>query len=746
MSIFSGGRIHNKLLLSYSLLFFLSLLSAFAIIYSIVRDTITTNIESELQNTTTSIYNLVKASAAVSTKNYLRAVAEKNLEIVNHYHEQYSQGHLDEETAKEQAAQLLLSQSIGDSGYIYCLDSAGIVTVHPQSQLLQSDVSEFTFVRDQVVKKRGYLEYDWKNPGETDARAKGLYMVHFEPWDWIISVSAYRAEFRNLVNVDDFKKSVLDLRFGETGYSFVVAKDGTAIIHPQLEGSNILMAEGMPGSAFNDMFTSKSGRIVYPWKNPDEKSPRKKLCIFNYVEDYDWIVASTSYLEEFYNPLRTMTMFLLLVFALTMLLVVPVTAKLSRSITGPLQKLMQNFEYASRGDFRLKMRDEGNDEIGQLAGYFNRFMSQLEIYSSTLKQEIRVRQQVENHLRESEERYRLVLEAAADPIIIYDEVGNVVFFNPAFHTAFGWELSECIGKKMDHFVPEENWPETSSMIQRILDGKVLPPTETKRYTKSGKVLTVSISGAAYHTHERSLAGSVIILRDITETKRLTKMLMDIGDNVRQMIGQDLHDDLCPHLIGVAGLTTVLKEQIGEGHPGQRQLAEKIIELIDEATVKARGLARGLCPVHLVSHGLHSALKEMAATCNLTSSIECTFEGDESVVIKDNALATHLYYIAQEAVNNAVKHSGASRIEITLEQSADYLQLRVADNGEGMSNGAGSLGMGLQIMKYRALVIGAFLSVGSGVDGGTVIHLSMKSTQAGQQPIITGSDHGSAAKA
>ena len=120
---------------------------------------------------------------------------------------------------------------------------------------------------------------------------------------------------------------------------------------------------------------------------------------------------------------------------------------------------------------------------------------------------------MEDNLRESEERYRSVMEAAADPIVIYDKVGHVVYFNPAFQKVFGWNLEECIGHKMDHFVPEENWPETHIMIQAILDGRVLPATETRRYTKSGKTIDVSISGAAYHTQDYALAGSVIILRN-----------------------------------------------------------------------------------------------------------------------------------------------------------------------------------------------------------------------------------------
>jgi PAS domain S-box-containing protein len=739
--MFPNMRIRHKLLLSYSLLFFLALLVAFATVYTILRNAITTNIESELQNTTTAIYNLVKASAAVSTKNYLRAVAEKNHEIVRASYDEFLRGEISEQEAKNRASRLLLSQSIGQSGYIYCLDSNGIVTVHPQSQLLQSDVSEYTFVRDQMLKKKGYLEYDWQNPGETKSRPKGLYMVHFEPWDWIISVSAYRSEFKDLVNVDDFKKSVLDLRFGKTGYSFVITGNGTVIIHPKLEGVNLLTSGEFPKDFLSEMLDRKSGRIIYPWKNPGEEDLRKKLCLFNYIEDYDWIVGSASYLDEFYEPLHTTGLVLLTIFILTLLFVLLLTAKLSGSITDPLQRLMQFFEQASTGNFRLRMAVAGRDEIGTLSNYFNKFMAQLEAYSSSLKQEIEVRRAVENSLRESEERYRSIMEAAADPIVIYDMQGCVVYFNPAFHKIFGWTLTESIGRKMDHFVPEENWPETAIMIAAIQAGGMLPITETKRTAKDGKVITVSVSGAAYRDNNNNLVGSVIILRDITETKRLSKLLMDIGDNVRQTIGQDMHDDLCPHLIGIAGLTAVLKHRIEKSGMADTELADRIIALIGEATAKARGLARGLCPVHLVSHGLHAALRDLAANSSLASNISCTFSGDESLVITDNALATHMYYIAQEAVNNAIRHADASVIEISLTEEGDYLYLRIADDGCGIKRDGHGNGIGLEIMKYRVLVIGAYIAIDTAPGQGTTIHVSMKSSITAQQSTTPGSPHG-----
>lgn len=726
--MFALTRIRHKLLFYYTLLYTLSLLIAFATIYIIIRDSLKKNIESELQNTTTAIYNLVQTSATVSIKNYLRAIAEKNQEIITSFYLESRNGVQTEAEAKAKAAAVLLSQTIGDSGYIYCLDSKGTVVVHPQPALLGTDVSDYTFVADVLEGNKGYLEYDWKNPGEDVARPKALYMIRFQPWDWVIAVSSYREEFKDLVKVDEFKQSVLDLKFGKTGYAFVMDTDGKAIIHPILEGINILSLDGQSNEYLAEIIKKKNGQLVYPWKNPGESVPRLKLCIFNSIDEYNWVVGAASYLDEFYQPLETIRNLVLGAFLLTILLVLSVSYKISDSITHPLRKLMDYFNKSSKGDFSLRMAVTSSDEVGQLASYFNRFMEQLGQYHSNLKQQIQVRKETENNLRLSEQRYRSVMASAADPIVTYDVNGLVTYFNPAFQQVFGWSLTECIGRKMDHFVPQENWPETLIMINAIKEGRVLSATETKRFTKSGDIRHVSISGGALQDRNHQPAGSVVILRDTTETKKLTKQLLDIGDNVRHTIGRDLHDDLCPHLIGIGGLASALHSTMKKNSSEGAALAEKIVSLIDDAATKARGLSQGLCPVHLVAYGLHSALNQLAERIEMTASLRCTFTSDESLNISDNTLATHLYYIVQEAVNNAVKHAEASTISISLNEKNEYLHLLITDDGHGIDEQQSGKGMGMQIMKYRALIIGAFLEIISKKTYGTTIHIFMKKSE------------------
>ncbi len=99
-------------------------------------------------------------------------------------------------------------------------------------------------MKQQITQDTGYIEYMWKNPNDDQARPKALYMTYFEPWDWIVSVSSYKSEFSELIDVTDFESTILQVKFGETGYPLIMDYDGTFLLHPELKGINTV-TEGL---------------------------------------------------------------------------------------------------------------------------------------------------------------------------------------------------------------------------------------------------------------------------------------------------------------------------------------------------------------------------------------------------------------------------------------------------------------------------------------------------------------------
>jgi len=196
-------------------------------------------------------------------------------------------------------------------------------------------------------------------------------------------------------------------------------------------------------------------------------------------------------------------------------------------------------------------------------------------------EDITDRKRAEDALRESEKKYRLVLEVNPDPMIVYDIAGKVIYLNPAFAGLFGWSLEERIGKKMDDFVPDENWPETRMMIDMIIAGKNFYGIETRRLARDGRIIPVSISGSCYRNQEGSIEASVINLRDITEIRRAEAEKKKLEKQYRQAqkmeaIGQlagGVAHDFNNMLNIILGYAQMALMKIGKSGPINAELQE-----------------------------------------------------------------------------------------------------------------------------------------------------------------------------
>jgi signal transduction histidine kinase len=223
-----------------------------------------------------------------------------------------------------------------------------------------------------------------------------------------------------------------------------------------------------------------------------------------------------------------------------------------------------------------------------------------------------------------------------------------------------------------------------------------------------------------------LRGTVMVFSDVTVRKSLEKQVAEISEREQRRIGQDLHDGVCQHLVSTAYACNMLAETLADKGLAESEQALEICNLIKDATIQARNLARALHPADLTGEGLGSALEELAQTVQDATGIHCRCFSDGMVVIHDQGVGTHLYRIAQEAVNNAVKHSRSSQIAIELRSTGDSALLRISDNGRGIQpSDTLKKGIGLGTMNHRAHVIGASLTIGPGSSGGTLVSCSLR---------------------
>lgn len=494
------------------------------------------NIEAQLEIATQNMVNMVRVATTGSIQQHLRAISEKNVEITRMFYEDYKAGRITEAEAKKQAAKVLLSQRIGKTGYLYVLDSRGRLQVHPESELLDRDLRQFEFIRKQILQKKGFIEYEWKNPHETSMRPKALYMSYFVPWDWIISASSYREEFAELIHVDDVREEILANHFGKTGYTYVMDSRGNLIVHPVLTG-NIYNAVDSLGRHFTQKICrEKNGKTVYSWRNPGEEKEREKLAIYRYIPELDWIVVSTGYLEEVYEPLYSLQKILYIgVLAMFVLLLI-LSFGISRIITRPLQVIMHAFAQGAAGRFSTRVRTNAGGEIRLLAGYFNKFMRELEQYSRSLREEIRQRKHAQREIERFSLRQRMILENANEGFIELGSDRVIVDINPEMAHLLGRSANEIIGHKIYEFVD-------STSAERIREHMELRKIglrssyEVTLLRPDGSHVVCLVNGAPILDESGKKISSFAMLTDITQRKLQEEEIRLINAELEQRVAQ-----------------------------------------------------------------------------------------------------------------------------------------------------------------------------------------------------------------
>jgi PAS domain S-box-containing protein len=317
--------------------------------------------------------------------------------------------------------------------------------------------------------------------------------------------------------------------------------------------------------------------------------------------------------------------------------------------------------------------------------------------------------------------YAAMVESSDDAIIGKTLEGCITSWNKGAENIFGHASDEIIGKHISILIPPDRADEEPAILEKIKRGESVEHYETVRQRKNGKLIDISVTISPIRQPDGKIIGASKVARDITERKRLEREILEISDREQRRIGHDLHDGLCQHLAGIEMMSQVLEQKLSkQAKPVAARMGE-IGKSVREAIIQTRALARGLSPVTLESDGLVSALHELAINTEKMFNVEIHFDYDSDVTIYNQAAATHLFRLAQEAVSNAIKHGSARQISIQLKTGAGRVYLCVSDNGTGILAGIPkSKGMGLRIMRFRAGMIGGTLAIEQSATGGTSV--------------------------
>jgi PAS domain S-box-containing protein len=322
-------------------------------------------------------------------------------------------------------------------------------------------------------------------------------------------------------------------------------------------------------------------------------------------------------------------------------------------------------------------------------------------------------------LRKSEREKALILGIMSDRVIYLDPDMKVIWANKNLMEPFQSNLEHLVGTHCYQTLYGRETPCVDCFVIKSL--KSLCP-EQGELVFGG----TSLAAHAYPVldHEGALTGFVQVSQEITARKHLERDILDIGTKAQQSLGRDLHDGLGQLLTGLAFLSRVLHSQLSSQSLPEAADAAKVADIAERALSLTRNLAKGLYPDGLDADGYLGAIADLAMNTEALYGITCSFNPETTSFQVDKGLSIHLYYIAQEAINNAVKHGKAKNIRITLKRRDGNVTLTVQDDGKGLQlSSKRGKGMGLRTMSYRASVLGGKLTIQNNPDRGATLTCS-----------------------
>lgn len=370
------------------------------------------------------------------------------------------------------------------------------------------------------------------------------------------------------------------------------------------------------------------------------------------------------------------------------------------------------------------------------------------------------RKEAEEASRESEERFRVLVEGARDyAMFLLNPEGIITFWSTGAERVFGWS-QEAIGQPGAMiFTPEDRkkgevekeidtalsegraldrrfhlrkdgtrlW--TDGVLMRLDDesGKLRGFAKVARDATDQRRIEDELAHARDEMEQRVvertrelLAMNNVLERTIAQRQQLERELLEVSEREKRRIGEDLHDMICQELTATALFLKSTATRIAADNLAAAKTLEESAQTVNRNVGIARELARGLQAVELTASGLKNALRDLAASACDNSGIKCHVKVARRVHVPDDTVALHLYRIAQEAVTNAVKHSGAKNVLITLDRNKTQTCVSVQDDGKGFTVKRRGKGLGLHMMRYRANALGGELKIERRRTGGMEI--------------------------
>ncbi|MBK8807500.1 MAG: PAS domain S-box protein [Bacteroidales bacterium] len=490
---------------------------------------------------------------------------------------------------------------------------------------------------------------------------------------------------------------------GESGESYLVGSDYIMRTESRFNKNSALFQSVKTESVINALNGNSGTKVLKDYRNITVLS---SYSLIN-VRGIRWVILVEIDFKEVMTPIYKIRNDIILMSSFISMTFFFVSFMISKRITDPLIRLSKATMEIASGKYGKKLPIEYADEIGELTESFNTMS-------------VQIREQTKE-LKEREKRLNHFYEATTDGIILHDR-GVPVLVNQAICKLTYYSQSELLQLLIGEIFS------ISDYESYIMHPNKSFSYETLCYRKDGTFFHIEIQEKPIEFEGKIISSSVI--RDISERieaeeaikrerqKRLSSFI-DGQEDERKRISRELHDGLGQVLIGIKMRLEGVKFNNLEK---DRETVDFLKDLTSQTVKEVRRISNALMPSALRELGLVMAINNLCKQVEQNHNKEINFDFDDSVNFDDDRIKMYLYRVIQEALNNAVKHSGATCIKVILKLENNNLHLIIEDNGEGFDIASlQNSGNGLHNMKERIQLLNGKIKIISGIGEGTIIN-------------------------
>jgi len=472
--------------------------------------------------------------------------------------------HADESGILDSVERHLLSMSVVDRGYIYVIDTDGRVVIHPDPETQGRVIPGIEPVRTQLEVRNGYMEYTWQNSFEPLPLPKALHMAEYPSRGWIVSATAYREEFVDLIDRERLENLVTAYDSHSRAYSAIMDRDGELIVHPDHPGRNVaeFFEPAETERLLNLLFSRSTDPVRYMWPDRSTGERHPKLLVFRYMPDFDWSIATTIDLRTVRRPILLFSsgagVFMLVLVAMAIVMAL----RISRTVSEPIVCLAEAAEIGRRLDIE-NLSAKAPRELRKLVDQYNMFIDRIDRQQAGLQRSVtektvllhELHHRVKNNLQIVASLLSLQSEEVADPrdAALFDRSQGRVRSMALVHEQL-YQTDDASLIQFDSYLRKL----IGSISRTVRNGEISMDVFGEPVTLSvdkaipcGIIVNELVNNACEHAFRESISGSV----HVGITTSGGQHVLEVSDS-----GSGLPED-APRSLGMT-LVHTLTEQIG----------------------------------------------------------------------------------------------------------------------------------------------------------------------------------------